>query len=157
MVERTPEGSRYYAEKIYLSPPLADQAVTALHVVSNVIDQGLMPGFDVVQILNHSQDARIIRLSLTEGVDMESLMNFGSANPAYREVDKRYRQRLEESAQRLKAAGWNAEINITERGNHLLYVYHPSDATGRRTLAFMVPETGVVATPDGRFVLIDPF
>jgi len=153
---RTSQGIEYFVQKRYNLQPLAARAVPALELVAQLVDQGLMPGFDVVRVLQSSADSRIVHLSLVEGLAVEDLRYTEPGNPAYRQVAERYRQALNEAARRLEAAGWKAQHSSHERGDSL-HVYRPGRPKGQAPLVFQVLESGVVATPDGRFVLIDPF
>ena len=155
VAEKTAAGNVYYVEKLYDAKLFVDGGIKALSLARLLKSEGLLGGLDVVEVLSAAPERNKVRLSFTEGLDMARVSAEQETNPAYAELVKRYKAALDAAAAALNKAGWKTSAS----SDGALYVYGSGrpEADGSQKLVFQFLAKNVVATPDGRFVLIDPF
>jgi hypothetical protein len=152
--EMTSAGARFYAEKFFDSREVADKNLAALALARRLKGEKLLGGLDVAAVVSDAADATAVKLSLEDGLDVGLIIREQALNSAYPEIVADYRRRLGAAAAALKSGGWDAELS---KDGSSLYVYGPADASGRKKLAVQFIPQNIIATPDGRFVMVDPF
>ena len=153
VAEKTADGVEFYVDKVYDAHTFVDSGVKALAVARKLKDDGLLPGFDIVDVLSVSLDTNHARLAFTEGRDLQDVWNTQKMALASAEIARRYERALAATRDALRKAGWRAEDSLNDGS---LYIYPPGQGS-RGKMAFQIIPQNVVATTDGRFVLIDPF
>ncbi len=152
VAEMTRQGPIFYVLKYCDDKETLDAFVHGIQLVKKLKEQGVVVGFDVVDVLAETPNALELRLSLTEGRDVKSLTMEKGDRGGYEDVLARYSQALEATAVALEKAGW--EIKRTE-GGFWVDPKEPGDDPFNKIYAFRIFPNNVVATPDGRLILID--
>ena len=154
VAEKTANGTRFYANKLYDTQRSADGGVAALRLAKRLQNKKLLIGLEAVDVLSASPNSTTVKLALTEGLDMSQIIRERESNPAYAPIVEKYKEALRATAAALDQAGWTTKISSDSKD---LFVYASPEAAAAMKVSFQFITSNVVATPDGRFVLIDPF
>jgi hypothetical protein len=148
---------RLQSENVPAQEARAAAEVENLDWLQELRQKGLQ--FDVVRVLG--RQGRQLRLSFEEGVDVRQIANDSDPLPTRTAKDPKlkqkaklvqeYRRRLRQSADLLAAQGVKARLIQDSYGTYLRLI-RPN---GQMVNAINIFPQNVLATTDGRFVIID--